>query len=580
MRPFSQVHRAADVADATSGVLDVLVVGAGATGAGVALDAASRGLSVAVVDRGDVASGTSSKSSKLIHGGLRYLENYEFGLVHESVVERELLQRLAPHLVRPMDFVFPIFPDTERARLVRIGLATYDVLAGVRNVRRHERVDAARAVELAPALADSGLERAYVYGDCATDDARLVLAVLREARRFGAVALTYTEAVGLLREDGRTVGAAVRDRLTGAEYDLRARHVVNATGVWVERLMADEEPGRAPSMRPSKGVHLVVPHERVPLLGASILLGSGQGDGRTMFAIPWGRQTILGTTDTAYDGPLDAISVEQGDLDYVLAAANALFRADLTENDVVGGWAGVRPLLRGSMPGGSMPRGSMPGGSTPGSLPGGSQPGGASPDVGDLSRRHRLVEGPGGLLTITGGKLTTYRRMAKDVVDRIVRRDDRRARCRTDRIPLGCSRPYDDVLRETRRVAAKVGLDEEHADLLVHQHGEAAPDVVALTSEPGLDAELSPAAAHVAGEVVYAARAEGAATLDDVFSRRTRLALRARDAALPRARLAADLLARELGHDEAWARDQVAAYTAAVRAERGVLDLEPQPLGQ
>ena len=544
MRPFSVIHRAADVADATSGELDVLVIGAGATGAGVALDAASRGLSVLLVDRGDLASGTSSKSSKLVHGGLRYLENYEFGLVREGVVERQLLMKLAPHLVRPMDFVFPVLADTARKRLVGLGLTTYDVLAGLRNVRRHDRITAVEAVALAPALRTSELERAYVYGDCATDDARLVLAVVKAARHFGSLVLTYTDATGLLLDDeGRVRGAALSDQLTGAAYEVRARHVVNATGVWVDRLMGAEEPGRKPFVQPSKGVHLVVEHERVPLVDASILLPSGQGDGRSMFAIPWGRQTILGTTDTAYDGPLDALSVEQRDADYVLAATNALFRSNLDSDDIVGAWAGVRPLLRGE-----------------------------GDSMSDLSRRHQLIEGRGGLLSITGGKLTTYRRMAKDVVDRIARRDERRARCRTDEIFLGCRRPYAEVVRETEQAAAAVGLDDDHARLLVRQHGDRAPDVLGLAgSADGLDAHLSDAADHLAAEVVYAARHEGAATLDDVFSRRTRLALRARDAALPAAPLAAGLLAAELGYDEAWASKQVAAYREAVARERGAV---------
>jgi glycerol-3-phosphate dehydrogenase len=546
VRPFSVAHRAADVADATGEVLDVLVVGVGATGAGVALDAASRGLTVAAVDRGDLASGTSSKSSKLIHGGLRYLESHDIGLVYEGVNERELLQRLAPHLVRPMDFVYPIFADTARTRLVGLGLTTYDVLAGWRNVRRHERLTAEEAVECAPALAGSGLLRAYAYGDCATDDARLVLANVVAARRFGAVVMTYAEAVSLLFDgDGKCCGATVSDRIGGGTYEIRARRVVNATGVWVDALMAQEEPGHRPVVRPSKGVHLVVPHERVPLTTASILMPSRHGDGRSMFAIPWGRQTILGTTDTAYDGPLDAAGVEDSDVEYILDAGNALFRAGLSAADVVGAWAGCRPLLRGG-----------------------------SEAMSDLSRRHALSEGPSGLLTITGGKLTTYRRMAKDVVDRIVSREGKRARCRTDEITLGCARPYDEVVAETVSAAETVGVDGETAELLVRQHGESAASVLALVSDDrALAAPLSPAAPHVAAEVVYAARYEGAATLDDVFARRTRLALRARDAALPAAEDAALVLARETGRDEAWAKEQVVAYADAVRRERGVLGL-------
>ncbi|MHB8450428.1 MAG: glycerol-3-phosphate dehydrogenase/oxidase [Mycobacteriales bacterium] len=546
MRPYSVLHRAADLVEVTDGVLDVLVVGMGATGAGIALDAASRGLRVAVLDKGDLAAGTSSKSSKLVHGGLRYLENYEFGLVREGVVERQLLMRLAPHLVRPMDFVYPVWPDTAKRRLLGLGLTTYDVFAGVRNVRRHARVTAAEAIEAAPALGRSGLAYGYIYGDCATDDARLVLAVVQAARSFGVVALPYAEVHGLLFDaSGRVCGARVSDLVGGAELTVRARHVVNATGVWVDQLMTAEDGRHRPTVQPSKGVHVVVPHDRLPLDRACVLLPSGRGDGRSMFAIPWGRQTVLGTTDTAYDGPLDTLTLESEDLEYVLAAGNDVFNAGLLQDDVLGAWVGVRPLLRGD--GGAMS---------------------------DLSRRHAIVEGSAGLLTITGGKLTTFRRMAEEVVDLLVARDGRRARCVTAEIPLGCARPLAELTADTLAGAATVGLDAETAKLLVRQQGEAAADVLSLVAaDPTLGAALSPAAAHIAAEVVQAARHEGAVTLDDVFSRRLRLSLRARDAALPAAPWAARLLATETGRDASWAKAQVSEYACAVRAERGVLGL-------
>src|SRR3954454_12820165 len=556
-RAFSVLSRSAELASAATEELDVLVVGMGATGAGVALDAASRGLRVAVLDKGDLASGTSSKSSKLVHGGLRYLENYEFGLVREGVVERQLLMRLAPHLVRPMDFLFPVWADTAERRLLGIGLTTYDVFAfaslGTRggDIRRHERISAAEAVEAAPALETSDLAYAYRYGDCATDDARLVLAVVKAARRFGALTVPYAEATGLLKDsDGRVIGATVSDGVAGGSVEIRARHVVNATGVWVDRLQGLEEPGRPAVVQPSKGVHVVVPRDRLPLDGASILLPSKQGDGRSMFAIPSGRQTILGTTDTPYDGSVEELALTAADLEYVLAAGNAVFRGALTADDVLGAWAGVRPLIR--------------------------ETGTASaPDkMSDISRRHTLVEGSGGLLTITGGKLTTYRRMAKDVVDRIIDRDARKARCRTDEISLTGTRPYADLLAETSAAATALGLDDEVAASLVKQSGETASDVLSLVAaDPALGRTLSPSAPHIAAEVVQAARFEGAATLDDVFSRRFRLSLRAKDAGLPVALEAARLLAAETGRDDDWAGAQVAAYADAVRRERGVLGL-------
>jgi glycerol-3-phosphate dehydrogenase len=304
-------------------------------------------------------------------------------------------------------------------------------------------------------------------------------------------------------------------------------------------------------VQPSKGVHVVVPRERLPLVDASILLPSKQGDGRSMFAIPWGRQTILGTTDTPYDGSVEELALTAHDLEYVLAAGNAVFRGSLTADDVLGAWAGVRPLIREAGTGASPER------------------------MSDISRRHTLVEGRGGLLTITGGKLTTYRRMAKDVVDRIVERDGRKARCRTDDISLTGTRSYAELLAETTGTAAGLGLDAEVAASLVRQSGEAASDVLSLVAaDHDLGRLLSPSAPHIAAEIVQAARREGATTLDDVFSRRFRLSLRTRDAGLPAAAAAARLLAAETGNDDAWAARQVRDYADAVRRERGVLGLE------
>jgi glycerol-3-phosphate dehydrogenase len=552
-RAFSVLSRTAELASAATEELDVLVVGMGATGAGVALDAASRGLRVAVLDKGDLASGTSSKSSKLVHGGLRYLENYEFGLVREGVVERQLLMRLAPHLVRPMDFLYPVWPDTAKRRLLGLGLTTYDVFAMASlagrggTTRRHEKISAGEAIALAPALEDSGLAYSYLYGDCATDDARLVLAVVQAARRYGALTVTHAEVTGLTTDGARVNGATVLDRFTGDSVTVRARHVVNATGVWVDQLQGFEEPGRTAVVQPSKGVHVVVPRARLPLLQASILLPSKQGDGRSMFAIPWGRQTILGTTDTPYDGELDGLSLTQEDLDYVLASGNAVFKRDLVQDDVLGAWAGVRPLIRQA----------------------------GTDSMSDISRRHTLVEGTGGLLTITGGKLTTYRRMAKDVVDRIIDRDGSKARCRTDEITISGTRPMGELLAEMRGLARGLGLSEEVAESLVRQCGETASHVLSLVqADRSLGAPLSPHAPHIAAEVVHAARSEGASSVDDVFSRRMRLSLRAKDAGMPAAPLAAQLLARELGRDGTWVQQQVEAYADAVRLERGVLGLE------
>lgn len=450
-----------------------------------------------------------------------------------------------------------VWPDTAKRRLLGLGLTTYDVfaiaMAGRGDVRRHEKISAEEAIALAPALAESGLLHSFLYGDCGTDDARLALAVVQAARSFGALAVPYAEVTGLRTgPDGRVRGAVLRDRVGGADVEVSARHVVNATGVWVDRLQSLEQPGRPAVVQPSKGVHVVVPRERLPLLEASVLLPSKQGDGRSMFAIPWGAQTILGTTDTPYDGAIEDLSLTGQDLDYVLAAGNDVFRRALVADDVLGAWAGVRPLIRPTTADGTMS---------------------------DISRRHTLVEGSGGLLTVTGGKLTTYRRMAKDVVDRIDARDGRRARCRTDEIPLSGSQPLDVLTAEVVQAAAGLGLEAGTADGLVRQAGEQAHDVLSLVAaDPSLGEVLSPSAAHIGAGVVHAARAEGAMTLDDVYSRRLRLSLRARDAGLPSAPLAARLLAAETGRDQAWATAQVAAYTDAVRRERGVLGLTVVPV--
>ena len=545
---FSPQARAEVWASAADREFDLLVVGLGATGAGVALDAASRGLTVLAVDKGDVASGTSSRSSKLVHGGLRYLETYQFGLVREGVRERQLLQRLAPQLVRRLDFLYPVWPDTAKRQLLRLGLAAYDafsVLSGAAG-SRHERLPSDEVAQRCPALSGSGAQHAFAYRDCVTDDARFVLAVVQAALRHGAHVLTYAEVTELQQRRGRVSGAELRHAHTGEVVRVRARHVVNATGAWVDGLQGMEQPGRAPAVQPSKGVHVVLPRHRLPLGDAAVLLPSRQGDGRSMFAIPWGEHTVLGTTDTLYSGPLDAVGVEETDVDYVLRAGSAVFGQPLHAADLVSGWAGVRPLIR--------------------------QPGAAS--MSDVSRRHLVVEGSAGLLTITGGKLTTYRRMAQNVVDRIVARDGRRAACRTDRIPLGGTQSLDSIRGHLLARASSLGMNQTAAEALVSTRGEEARHVLdAVAAEPSLAEPLSAEAPHVLAEVVHAVRAEGARCLDDVYQRRTRVSLRARDAGLGSAPRAAELMARELGEDAAWAARQVAAYERAVKRERGAVGL-------
>src|SRR3954449_3161593 len=403
---------------------DVLVIGGGITGAGVALDAATRGYSVALVERGDFAIGTSSRSSKLVHGGLRYLQNFDLGLVREAVLERQINAALAPHLVRPLPLIVPAFDGARPDRLTGLGLNMYDVMAvdrisplarrrdrnrdGVEDwsPARHRVISGEEVAELLPALAARGPSGGYLFYDCQTDDVRLVLTVLAEAERFGAVAVNGVEAVALLEEGGRAVGARLRDG--DAELEVRAANVVNATGVWADRLRPGElhDEAEVPVIRPSRGTHLIVPGNRLPMVAGAI---APAGGGRTIFVLPWLGQTLIGTTDNDYEGDLEHVKPDPADVEYLLGAVNSFFGAALGPRDVAGAYAGVRPLISTGDPRKSV----------------------------DISRKAELYETSSGMITITGGKLTTWRRMAKMPVDRIVERDGRDAPCRTDKVPLG-----------------------------------------------------------------------------------------------------------------------------------------------
>src|SRR5215210_1309247 len=423
------------VAALASEPFDVLVIGGGITGAGVALDAATRGYSVALVEKGDYARGTSSRSSKLVHGGLRYLQNFDLGLVREALLERQLLAALAPHLVRPLPLIVPAFDGARPDRMVGIGLNMYDVMAvdRIRGRRRrsasadgredwsparHRVIEGSEVAELLPALAGRDPSGGYLFYDCQTDDVRLVLTVLAEAERFGAVAVNGVEATGLMEEGGRAVGACVCDRATGAELQVRAVNVVNATGVWADRLRPGElhDEAEVPVIRPSRGTHVIVSGARLPMVSGAI---APAGGGRTIFLLPWLGQTLIGTTDNDYEGDLERVQPSAEDIAYLLDATNAFFATDLAPGDVVGAFAGVRPLISTGDPRKSV----------------------------DISRKAELYETSSGMITITGGKLTTWRRMAKLAVDRLVEREARDAPCRTHEIPLGQALEADELPR-------------------------------------------------------------------------------------------------------------------------------------
>ncbi|HEX2029305.1 MAG TPA: glycerol-3-phosphate dehydrogenase/oxidase [Nitriliruptorales bacterium] len=535
-----------DALDQASGsALDVAVVGGGITGAGIALDAASRGLTVALLEREDLASGTSSRSSKLVHGGLRYLQKHEFGLVHEAVHERNVLRHIAPHLVRPLAFVVPTAQPLRR-QLVRAGLAIYDAMAAGRNVRTHRSLDVTGVLAAVPGLVNGIGLGGFRYYDCQTDDARLTLAVAQAARRFGALICSHVEAVGLERFRDRVVGVIVRDRLGGGEATVRARWVVSAAGVWADRVRAMSGAARPPLLTPSKGVHLTFSSSDVRVRDAA-LIPSGADDGRLVFAIPWGRQVIVGTTDEPFDDELDRPTVTAPEAGYLMHAVNTSFGTSLNLHDTLGGWAGLRPLLRG-------------GAETAASR--------------DLSRRHAVFEDPPGLLTVTGGKLTTYRRMAADVVDRIVAADGGHQPCVTDRLALGPHQTVEHALTGLRDTCEMLGVDPAHAGSLLHRHGREAPAVAAFCAERGEAEPLVGGLPYLRGEVRWAVRRELARSLDDVLQRRMRVSLRERSAGGEAARWTADVLGEELGWSRQQRDRQLATYLQRVRDERGIVPLD------
>jgi glycerol-3-phosphate dehydrogenase len=523
---------------------DVVVIGGGITGAGVALDAATRGYSVALVERRDFSAGTSSRSSKLVHGGLRYLQNFDLGLVREALLERGLLTTLAPHLVKPLPLVVPSFGGKRPDRMLGTGLHLYDRMS--RELRRNAQVDwnpdrhriieGSEVLELIPALSEKDPTAGYLFYDCQTDDARLVLTVLGEAERFGAVVANRLEVQSLIHDDsGYACGVRVLDRIGEAEFDVRANTVVNATGVWADRISPDEfyDAEDVPHIRPSRGTHVTLSSDKLPLNGGGAIAPAGKG--RTIFILPWLGRTLIGTTDVDYEGGLDHIPPSEDDVDYLLGAANDFFGTDLTPADLSGAYAGVRPLISSGDPKKSV----------------------------DISRKAELYETDSGMLTITGGKLTTFRRMAKQVVDRIVERDGRDAPCRTHEIPLGMATTVDEL-------PAVDGVDDDSRALLVHRYGYFAHEVLALTDgAPELRERIVPDLPDLMAEAVVAARFEQAQSLGDVFLRRTRLGLLAANVVcegdVPRR--VAKLLGAELGWDDARVDAELSRWEEEAAAE-------------
>ena len=556
---------------------DVLVIGGGITGAGVALDAAGRGLRTALVERGDFAAGTSSRSSKLVHGGLRYLQQKEFRLVYEALAERQRLLRLAPHLVKPLPFLIPVFASGKagqaRARAYARGVGTalwmYDATGGARIGKLHKRLSKRQALELMPDLDGRRLAAGFLYYDARVDDARLTLTVAKTAASLGAVTVNRVEATGLLREGGRVGGAVLTDRIGGGRIEARAAVVVNAAGVWADELRALDEGTNPRSIRPAKGVHITLPAGRPSLDIAAVL--SAPGDRRSVFVIPWGDRIYVGTTDTDYDGPLDDPQCTAADIDYLLGALNAWVTKPIGRHEVLGAWAGLRPLVGG------------PGPTAEEASPGGSGlfPGKISKTA-DLSRRHAIRVASSGLVTIVGGKLTTYRAMAEDTVDEAVRvmrgrqsgerrRVPRVPDSRSGTTPLFGAEGYEELSEPG--AAERLGLAPDVVAHLAGRFGAHTRAVAAMVRErPELGERLVPGLPYLKAEAVYAVRYEMALTLEDVLSRRTRALLLDVAATAGAAPSVAELVGAERG----WSADerarQVETFLALVERQRRAAD--------
>jgi glycerol-3-phosphate dehydrogenase len=516
---------------------DVLVIGGGITGVGIALDAATRGLRTALVERDDFASGTSSRSSKLVHGGLRYLQQGDVRLVYQALHERQRLLRNAPHLVTVLPFLVPVLtkdgPVSKKiAKAMRSALWMYDLTGGARIGKIHRRLDAERSLAHCPTLPADRLSSGFVYYDAATDDARLTLTIARTAAAHGAVLANRCEVRELSRDaDGRIDGAVID---TGADrFTVRAEVVVSATGVWADELRRLDDGDRADSIRPAKGVHLTIPWGLVRNDIAVII--SVPGDKRSLFLIPWGprpdgtfEHCYAGTTDTDYGGDIDEPLTERGDVEYVLRAINHSLTSTITRDDVTGVWAGLRPLVKAATSG----------------------------RTADLSRRHSIDTSESGLVTVTGGKLTTYRQMADDTVDEVTRRLGRRTRSRTKRLRLQGGDGFE-------------RLAHDHPDShLANRYGSEMAAVKALVAlDPSLAEPLVPGQPYIRAEAVYAVRCEMATTLVDVLTRRTRAHLRDRAACYAAAPGVAALMASELGWSSDETDRQVAEYRSLCDAE-------------
>jgi glycerol-3-phosphate dehydrogenase len=539
---FSYRTRASYLDRVQRQTFDLVIIGGGITGAGIARDASMRGLSVALLEKGDFASGTSSRSSKMIHGGLRYLRHLQIRLVKESLREREVLLKIAPHLVHPFPYILPVYEGGPNSRLqLKVGLVAYDLLAGSRRVEHHTMLSADEVLRMEPTLRRDRLRGGFRYFDCLVDDARLTLATIRSAASHGAAVISYAEVTDLERDEDRVTGVRFRDRLNGRTGAIGARVVVNATGPWTDELRAKVD--GPPMLRPTKGIHLTLPHSSLPL---SSIVAFPAIDERLMFAVPLGDCTYVGTTDTDYTASPDQAKADAADVEYLLDSLKATFQElQVSPSDVTSTWAGVRPLV--------------------------SEEGAPS----DLPRDYEIQFEPPGLVSITGGKLTTYRAMAEELVDLVVQREGKHfgwsaVPCRTAESPLpgGHLSGFERFAEATASALEQSwGLPRPAAERLLRTYGTDYVKVLGYAlPDRRLLRPLLPDGSVLRAEAVYATAEEMALTLEDFMTRRTDLMLFDHNHGLNAASEAARLMARVLGWNWRQRRQQVQRYREAVAA--------------
>ncbi|BCX03520.1 MAG: FAD-dependent oxidoreductase [Candidatus Roseilinea sp.] len=538
--------------------VDVLVIGGGITGAGVALEAVARGYRTGLVEKADFAGGTSSKSTKLVHGGIRYLPQFDFALVREALVERGRLVRNAPHLVKPLGFVLPLYAENKRplgtpfvppggvgmGLLLRAGLMLYDAMSGRLAIAGHQHIGAQKALALAPALKAEGLKDGFIYYDGQTDDTRLTLTVLRTAAKQGALLANYAEVLGCdferesKRSNQATIRAArVRDALNGEEFIIPTKTILNATGAFAGRIEAMAGESRI-AIKPAKGVHLTLPRDALPTTEYAVVLPETP-DGRLLFIVPWNTRVTLGTTDTK-GGDLDRPVATDDDVDYLINTANLYLRTKLTRDDVISAWAGYRPLISPAKSDGAA--------------------------TSKLSRTHVVMDGPGGMITLTGGKLTTYRRMAQDALDHLARREGKPIVHPTEDMPLDGADGYEACSAALGEAAGQFGWDADVVARLGQYGGKAGFILQLCADDASLARRIVPDLPYIMAEVVYACRCEMAMTLDDVLARRLHLNFEDWSRGVEPAPAVAQVMARELGWSPREVEAQVAQYRDRVAA--------------